>query len=90
MNPLNEMTSRVIHTGTVIGIAILTVGLLLSGTDYGSDIMLAGVVILVLTPMAGILTATVYLFKEGDRRWGRVAVILITVIVVGLLISLLT
>ena len=52
--------------------------------------MLAGVIILVLTPMAGILTSMTCLFKEGDRRWGTVSVVLVAVIVVGLLISLLT
>ena len=78
-----------IQTGTVIGIAILALGLVLSGTDYGEDILLAGAVILVFTPLAGILTSLACLLKAGDREWAAVAVILIAVVAVGLAITLL-
>ena len=84
------MTSKVIQTGTVIGIVILALGLLLSGTYYGETVMLVGVVILVLTPLAGVLTSMGCLFRSGDRTWGTVAVILVAVIAVGLAVTLLT
>ncbi len=86
---LNASTMRVIQTGTVIGIVILALGLLLSGTDYGEDILMAGAVVLVFTPLAGILTSFACLMKMGDRRWAMVAVILILVVVLGLVITLL-
>ena len=86
---INGLTSRVIRTGTVIGIAILAIGLLLSGINFGEKIMLAGVIILVMTPLAGILTSMTCLFKSGDRTWGMVSVVLVAVVVIGLLITLL-
>lgn len=80
---------RVIQTGTIIGIAILALGLLLSGTDCGHDILLVGAVILVFTPFAGILMSLACLLKAGDKKWATVAVILIIVVIVGLAITLL-
>ena len=86
---LNASTVRVIQTGTIIGIAILALGLLLSGTDYGEDVLLIGAVALVFTPLAGILTSLACLLKAGDRKWAAVAVILIAVVILGLAITLL-
>lgn len=86
---LNASTVRVIQTGTIIGIAILALGLLLSGTDYGEDVLLVGAVVLVFTPLAGILTSLACLLKAGDRKWAAVAVILIAVVILGLAITLL-
>ena len=90
MTTVNESTSKVIRIGTVIGIAVLAVGLLASGTDLGGSILLAGVVLLVLTPFAGVLTSMTCLFRSGDRTWGAVAAALVVIVVVGLLITLLT
>ena len=87
---INEATSTVIRIGTMIGIAIMTVGLLLFGTDYGEKILLGGTIVLVFTPLAGIITSLACLLKEGDRKWAMVAVILIAVIAVGLAITMLT
>ncbi len=86
---LNASTVRTIQTGTVIGIAVLALGLLLSGTDYGEGVLLAGAVVLVFTPLAGILTSLACLLKAGDRKWAAVAVVLIAVVVLGLAITLL-
>lgn len=86
---LNESTVKVIQTGTIIGIAILALGLLLSGTEYGEDVLIAGAVILVLTPLAGILTSLACLLKAGDMKWAMVAVVLIVTVAVGLVITLL-
>ena len=86
---LNASTVRVIQTGTIIGIAILALGLLLSGTDYGEDVLFVGAVVLVFTPLAGILTSIACLLKAGDRKWAAVAVILIAVVALGLAITLL-
>jgi len=85
---INETTSAVIRIGTMIGIAIMTVGLLLYGTDFGEKILLGGTVILVLTPLAGIITSMACLWASGDRKWAMVAVVLVAVIAVGLAITL--
>jgi len=89
MHELNSTTSAVIRTGTVIGIVIMAIGLLLSGTDFGSRILLVGTVILVLTPMCGVATSTICLVEAGDRKWVAVALCLILVVVTGLAITVL-
>ena len=86
---LNSATVRTIQTGTVIGIVILALGLLLSGADYGKDILMAGAVVLVLTPLAGVVTSLACLLREGDRKWAMVACVLIAVVAIGLMITLL-
>ena len=84
---MNELTSKVIQAETLAGIAVMAVGLLLSGTGFGNDILLAGTAILIFSPLAGILTSSYCLWREGDRRWFRIAMILIAVIAVGLILT---
>ena len=86
---LNSATVRVIQTGTVIGIVILAVGLLLSGTEYGEKVLLTGAVVLVFTPLAGIVASMACLIREGDTKWATVGGILIAIVLAGLAFTLL-
>ena len=86
---LNSATVRVIQTGTIIGIAILAIGLLLSGTDYGERVLLTGAVVLVFTPLAGIVASMTCLIREGDTRWAAVGGVLIAIVLAGLAFTLL-
>jgi len=84
---LDSKTATVLKAGTLVGIAIMAAGILLSSFDISEDIMYAGVVILVCTPMAGVFVSTACLYKEGDKKWTGVAIVLIAVILLGLLIT---
>lgn len=84
---LNDETSRVLKYGTLLGLCIMTLGLLTISFDFSEKLLAAGVLILILTPPAGIVVSTKCLIQEGDRTWTRVALTLIAVLVLGIVIS---
>ena len=87
---LNEETSAVLKTGTRIGLAIIAVGLVLSIAGITELVLLAGIVVLIFTPVIGIGVSTKCLIQEKDTFWVRIALILIMVIAAGMLFSYLT
>ena len=84
---LNEETSSVLKYGTLLGLSIMIVGLLLSSFDFSDKILAVGVLVLIFTPFAGVLTSTKCLIQEKDRFWVRIALILVTVLIIGMIVS---
>lgn len=82
---LNSDTSNVLHWGTLIGLSIMCVGLLLSVLDVTDLLLAAGILVLIFTPVAGIAAATYNLRKERDAFWTGIAYALCCVIVLGML-----
>ena len=87
MSNTDRQTSAVPRTGTVLGIGIMAIGLLLTSFDISEDILTAGIGILIFTPVAGVAVSTKCLWQEGDRKWTGVALILIAAITVGMILS---
>ena len=86
---MNEATSLVLRGCLFTGIAVLVIGLLLSGWGRGDDVLWLGLLILILSPFMGILTAYFHLIAEKDWKWVKVATILTALIVVFLIVSFL-
>ena len=84
---LNEETSSVLKYGTLLGLSIMIVGLLLSSFDFSDKILAVGVLVLIFTPFAGVLTSTKCLVQEKDRFWVRIALLLLTVLIIGMIVS---
>lgn len=84
---LNEETSSVLKYGTLIGLAVMVVGLVLSSFEFSDTLLAAGVLILIFAPFAGVLTSTKCLIQEKDRFWVKIALILVTVLIIGMIIS---
>jgi uncharacterized membrane protein len=55
---LNDETSWVLKWGTVVGLAIMAVGLVLSFAGLSEDIMAAGILVLIFTPAVGVVVTT--------------------------------
>lgn len=87
MTDLNRSTAAVLHYMTLVGIAILVIGLLLHPCDISDRILLVGALILVFTPMAGVIVSTACLAKLRDAYWLKTAVVLVLVIAVGLVLT---
>jgi uncharacterized membrane protein len=87
---LNDETSWVLRWGTVVGLAIMAVGLVLSFAGFSDDIIAAGILVLIFTPAAGVVISTKCLIQEKDWKWVRVAVLLIIILVAGSLLSYFT
>jgi len=86
---MNEATSLALRICLFTGIAVLMVGLLISGLGYGDDVLWLGLLILILSPFMGVLTTYFHLIAEKDWKWAKVATVLTVLIVVFLIISLL-
>lgn len=84
---LNDETSFVLKWGTLLGLSVIALGLILSICEITDGLLAAGVLILILTPPAGIVVSTICLIREKDRIWVRVALVLIAVLTFGTLFS---
>lgn len=87
---LNDETSWVLKWGTVAGLAIMAVGLVLSFAGFSEDIMAAGILVLIFTPAAGVVVTTKCLVQEKDWKWVKVAILLIIILAAGCVLSYLT
>jgi len=87
---MNDATSLALRCCLFSGIIILVIGLVLSGTDYGNDILWLGLLILIISPFVGILVTYSYLISEKDWIWVKVATVLVLIIVVFLAASIWT
>ncbi len=86
---VNRATALTIRAGVVIGVVLMALGLavsMLGGTD---TVLYYGVLVLIVSPFAGVLATLVCLVTERDTFWISVAVVLLAVVVAGMLLSLL-
>ena len=87
---LNDETSWVLRWGTVAGLAIMAVGLVLSFAGFSEDIIAAGILVLIFTPAAGVVVSTKCLIQEKDWKWVKAAILLIIILAAGCVLSYLT
>lgn len=80
-------TSKVLKYSISASIATIAVGLVLFLFNVTDAVLYIGIVILVLSPLFGIVVTTVFLAKERDRKWLRVAIALIAVAAAGIVVS---
>jgi Protein of unknown function (DUF1634). len=79
-------TSNVLKISLIISLILMTAGLLLQET---TDVLLwLGLLVLICSPLLGIITTQIFLIKEKDWLWAKIAIILIVVIAIGLTVSL--
>lgn len=84
---LNEETASVLRYGTLIGLSIMVIGLVLGSFDFSKTLLAVGVLALIFTPFAGVLVSTKCLIQEKDRTWSGIALILVATLVIGMIIS---
>jgi uncharacterized membrane protein len=89
---LERDTSAVLRYGAAAGIAVVAAGLLMDligASDIGGNVMIAGVAMIVLTPLAGMIVSFASLSSNGERGYALSALALITITVIGMLITFL-
>lgn len=84
---LNESTSCVLKIGSVTGILIIFIGLMLSIQSYGTTVIWFGILVLIFTPFLGVIVSCAYLAKEKDWFWMKISIILIIVMISGIIIT---
>lgn len=85
---LNKATALTLHAGVVLGMILMVVGLAVSAMDGGDSVLYFGVLVLIASPLAGVVVTLLCLLREKDRFWAMIAGILLMITIAGVLISL--
>ena len=85
---LNKSTALMLRAVVVIGMVLMVAGIAAELLGMGDSLLHAGILVLILSPLAGIIVSLACLLKERDMFWAMVAGILLAITVVGILISL--
>ncbi len=85
---LNRATALTLRAGVVLGMILMVIGLAVSAMDGGDSVLYFGVLVLIASPLAGVVVTLLCLLKEKDRFWAMIAGILLMITVAGVLISL--
>lgn len=85
---LNKATALTLRAGVVLGMILMVVGLAVSAMDGGDSVLYFGVLVLIASPLAGVVVTLLCLLREKDRFWAMIAGILLMITIAGMLISL--
>jgi len=86
---LYENTAAALRYGIVAGIIVIAIGLMVSSfdTEYEDRILWFGILIMLATPLFGIVVSMISLAAEKDWKWVSVAAVLLSIIAAGILIA---
>ncbi len=85
---LNKATALTLRAGVVLGMILMVVGLAVSAMDGGDSVLYFGVLVLIASPLTGVVVTLLCLLGEKDRFWAMIAGILLMITIAGVLISL--
>lgn len=84
---LHEATSKTLWIGVVLGIATIAVGLIVDLLGYGEGILWLGLLILIISPILGVIASAISLLKDKDYAWAAAALILIVMTAVSIALT---
>ena len=86
---LYENTAAALRYGIVTGIIVIAIGLMVSSfdTEYEDRILWFGILIMLATPLFGIVVSMISLAMEKDWKWVGVASVLLSIIAVGIILA---
>lgn len=85
---LNEATSRTLRYAVIVSMIVIAIGLAAYVLDMGENILWLGVLLLILSPLFGIIVSFISLIIEKDKKWASVAAVLLIVVTIGILIAI--
>ena len=85
---LNKATALTLRAGVVRGMILMVVGLAVSAMNGGDSVLYFGVLVLIASPLAGVVVTLLCLLREKDRFLAMIAGILLMITIAGVLISL--
>ncbi|MBP5203761.1 MAG: DUF1634 domain-containing protein [Candidatus Methanomethylophilaceae archaeon] len=88
MNP-NRSTALTLRIGVVIGIALRAAGLAVSMSGHGETVLYVGILVLILSPLAGVIATFASLVSLKDWFWAAVAAALLCITAVGAAVAML-
>lgn len=86
---LETNTAKAMRYSVWVGMIVMVAGLLLYLICSEVTLLKTGVLLLILSPVVGILVTTTSLILVNDRRWTAVALMLLLTTIIGILIEIL-
>ena len=89
MIDVSVSTGRTLRYGVILGLAVLTVGLIIEiiSHDTGMSVITAGIAVIIFTPMVSIVVSAVALYIEKDYYWLGWVSILLLITVIGFAVA---
>ena len=79
-------TSMTLRYSVFASMIMVIIGLIAYMLDMGDGILWAGILMVIVSPLIGVAVTTISLYIEKDLRWVAVALVLITMSVIGMLL----
>ena len=79
-------TSVTLRYSVFTSMIVVIAGLITYMLDMGDGILWAGILMVIISPLIGVAVTTVSLYIEKDLKWVAVALVLITMSVIGMLL----
>jgi uncharacterized membrane protein len=88
---LNQSTGRTLRYGIITGLAVVLAGLIASifSGDVSEKILWVGIGIIIFVPFVSIIVSALALYSEKDYYWLKRVLLLISILIVGLAVSIL-
>ncbi len=87
MNENASSLDKTIEAVLTLGLAASALLLILGLTLGRSQLLQAGILLLMLTPVARVVVVTVGLFHEGDRLFGFVSLGILTILICSVIVA---
>lgn len=86
---LYDNTADALRYGALVSVIIIAIGLIAdnAGISYGENVLWFGVLVLILSPLFGILVSMAALAAQREWQWVTVSAILLAVVTAGILIA---
>ena len=80
-------TSLTLKYSVFVSVFIVIVGLILYMADMGDRVLWAGLLMVIVSPLLGVVVTTISLWMEKDLKWMYIALLLIAISVIGILLK---
>jgi uncharacterized membrane protein len=80
-------TSLTLKYSVFVSVFIVIVGLILYMADMGDKVLWAGLLMVIVSPLLGVIVTTISLWMEKDLKWMYIALLLIAISVIGILLK---
>ena len=80
-------TSVTLKYSVFVSVFVVIIGLILYMADMGDRVLWAGLLMVIVSPLLGVVVTTVSLWMEKDLKWMYIALLLIVISVIGILLK---
>lgn len=84
---ISRITAMTLRITVAIGILLMAAGLLTDGSDISDTLIWTGMLVLICSPLCGIMVTYAGLVSEKNRFWIAVATVLLLVLATDILLS---